>query len=180
MATPFLVPSRQIRMDGIYYLIRPSSPDIFNHKDLENSFHFNGIAISPAGRFFTFSNSFNRKEWEFFDYGIKGIFKLVAKQIRETQVDAIYPLQYNISYNAHNLTANYKCSDYEETIVCSLYSSNQLRVETFLNHFNDNYIEDKGDYMYDFIPLEDIQKGIPPSFENSLYPVKKKKRWWEI
>lgn len=176
MTTPYLISSKQIRTDGFYYLIRYAYP---HRNDLENSFHFNGLALSSSGKLFTFSKSFNRKEREYLDYGIKGVFKICMKQIENTKMHDMF-FDYEISYNAHNLTANFKCPDFEETIVCSLYSSNELRVETYLNHFSNNFIEDNGDYIYNFISFEEIEKGISPSVENSLYPPKKKKRWWNI
>ncbi len=186
MTAPYLLPSKQIRRDGIYFYIRQLG-QYTNYNEPERPFIFDGVAISAIDRFFYFSRTFMRNEWEFYDYGIKGVLKDFAKTIINTPVDAIYPEKYNISYNAHNITASYAYTneeynfvDSEVTIVCSLYSTNQLRVEKFILHIKENWVEEKGDELFNFISFDDINKGISKSLEDSLYPIARKKRWWEI
>jgi len=141
------------------------------------SFYFYGIALSSDGIFFSFSQNCDRNGSPFGIWGIKELFEMFLEEIQSTRPTF---LNYEISYNANNLTANYICQDFQKTIVCSLYSSNQLRVETFINHNHGDLIENQGDYIYNFMSLDEIQKGISQSVEDSLYPIRTKKRWWEI
>ncbi|MBK5270334.1 MAG: hypothetical protein JJE22_04895 [Bacteroidia bacterium] len=179
LTPPYILPSKQIRNDGIYFLLRLSKPDSPSLKHLEESYFFDGIALSQNGKFFNFSHSFTGKEWMYKGNGIIGILKICADKIANTPENAIYPPQYEVSYHAHNIVANYRCPEYEETIVCTLYSTNQIMIEEYLNHLEDNFIEERGKYVCDFISLSDINR-ITEDVANSLYPKRKKKRWWQL
>ena len=162
MTTPYLISSKKIRTDGIYYCIRNSYVESRDLKIFENKvFNFSGIVLTPTGKLFTFSESFLRNLSGPGFNNMKNVFEIVVQKIQSTRP---YFWDYEISYNAHNLTAN--------------YSTNQLRVEQYVNHLDRNFIEYKGDNIHDFMLLNDIQNGISQPVENSLYP--KKKRWWEI
>lgn len=188
MGVPYLLSSDQIRTDGVYFLIRHATPPNRDNLD-ENSFVLNAVGVRTDKSLFTYFTSFNRNEFLTKD-GLTGVFRLFVRNIKITRKNSIYPPTYEVTYNAHNLVAKhfYKDDDndyynIEETIECSLYEVDKeikLRVQTFLKHFKDNLVEEKGDYVYDFMPFHEIEKGMSQVLENSLYPVRKKRKWWNI
>lgn len=176
MNTPYLISSKQIKTDGIYYCIKQAHPD---RDDFKDSFLFHGLALTPSNKLFITSKNFKQNEWEIYDYGVKGVLKAFMVQIEDVRLHGIVP-SYDVTFNTNNLTANYQCCDFQETVVCTLYSSNKLQVKSYLQPISENYINESGGNIHDFIAFKEIKSGISSALENSLYPIKKKKHWWNL
>jgi hypothetical protein len=188
METPYLVASDNIRTDGIYYIIlhgTPPSSDYVNN----NSYVFHGLTVKREQLVITYFESIAKDDLLIKKYGLTGVFKRFMEEIKRAE-GLKRPNIYQVTYNVHNIVAKsvfvddeYDAFNNEETIVCSLYKANdvqRLRVETFTKYFGDNSVHEGKDDYYDFMSFEQIEAGIPEAVENSLFPIRKKRKWWEF